>query len=987
MPKIQIDGVGTVEVDDNFMSLPPDQQQRTVEEIAASAKPSSPAPQLAPGPAEPKRDLAPSAPPAQRNPQQTFDALGKFVTSRYPNAKITSGFRSEADNRMVGGAKNSFHKTGDAIDVTGLNEGERNRLYTDLTNANVKPNEFMFHKVKGGALHLHLAADQLPEGFDSPDWGKNSNPILGKANSMFLAGVPEKTIRKFLKDNGATPNEGDIAKAFAYRAEGGKGGRFIPNPDQQQPEVQAQTAPAPTDEGTWGDTAKNAALALGKGAALGAGGLADLATQSVTGLFSPGPASEAWNPGLQEMLGNAYKNNIGEPEADTTGERYLNAAAEFTGSAVVPFGPIGKLGKTRKALEILGIGAGGGIAGEAAHDVAPSMGWDPDTARTVGQVVGGIVGGVPAVAKPIGDARFVNKRLDDPRAPFAAKAVERMDEVAQANKPNGVFPKGRGPLSVEQINSIGKQFLNEVEPRLADMNLSDLEKAQFRAALKRRADLTPEEISALEGTPTGDAIAEGIRFFQTTRTLTPGYNGYKPGPIRRAMEMGLSVAGAAQLGPLGAVLGPMVRRAVRGDPSDLNMSRLDAGRSALKRKDAWKKIGDQTGADQVGSKTSAFVKEHEDLVTAREAEAAATAEARAETQAARETAAGERRDKSLFKEAFPSRPNKAPEPTPAKPSPTVAKAASALKKLEERVQVGSTAKAIDKLNAPPKPKAEPKPKARPAIDRYVEQNIADGVQGNYNAYADTLGVERGDVLQALRNIKTDDIDPFEVQKLVNGYKLSPAGRAALIPRLQKQLKDSGVADFRAKKAAAPTEAAPKPAKPAKADKATEAKSLPAEDAPAAPTATNVDAVDAPEPPPERGNYKRIIRKDAHAAGTERIKAAQQRHRDALWTEDSGLSSEILEATKDDVEKMISHHRTAEEAMRYFDDEVMPRFDAMGRAELNQMRPHLERMVREKRYHTVAEFEREAKTSGKAGRPRKRAEEYPDPASDPDYVPF
>jgi hypothetical protein len=403
----------------------------------------------------------------------------------------------------------------------------------------------------------------------------------------------------------------------------------------------------------------------------------------------------------------------------------------------------------------------------------------------------------------------VAKRLNDPRTPFAAKAVEKMDQLAQASKPNGVFPKGRGPLSVEQINSIGKEFLNEVEPRLSGMNLGDVDAARFRAAIKRRADLKPDEIAALEGTPTGDAIAEGIRFFQTTRTLTPGYNGYKPGPIRRALELGLSVAGAAKFGPVGAVLGPIVRRAVRGDPADLNMSRLDAGKNALKRKDAWAKLGAATGADSVGSKTAAFIQEHDNTVTAQQAADAAAKQTKADAQATRDAAAGERRDQQLFKQTFPSRPKTAPDPQPYRPSPTVSKATSALKKLEEKAQVGSTAKAIDKLNAPPKPTPEPKPKARPAQDLAAENNMAQGIHGNYNAYADTLGVKRSDVLAALRQIKTDDIDPFEIRKLEHGYKLSPAGRTALIPRLQKQLKDSGVTDFRAKQAASGT--APKPA--------------------------------------------------------------------------------------------------------------------------------------------------------------------------------
>jgi hypothetical protein len=349
---------------------------------------------------------------------------------------------------------------------------------------------------------------------------------------------------------------------------------------------------------------------------------------------------------LNAQQDEAEKADLGYvPEAANGPQRYAGAVVRMGAGAL---GPAAKA-KALKAALLASIG--GGVGGEAAHDVAPALGVDPDKARFFGQVVGSVAGAGPTVAKPINEARFIKARVNDPRTPFAAKAVEKMAQVADAQKPGGVFPKGRGPLSVEQINSIGKEFLNEVEPRLADMDLDPVAKANLKAAIKRKADLKPEEIAALEGTPSGDAVAEGIRMFQATRALTPGYNGYKPGPIRRALEMGMSVAGAAHFGPFGALVGPVVRRVIRGDPADLNMSRLDAGAKALKRKDAWAKLGQQTGADAVGTKTADFIKAHEDTVASAQADAQASAQAKTDAAQARTDAATQRAKDKADKQA------------------------------------------------------------------------------------------------------------------------------------------------------------------------------------------------------------------------------------------------------------------------------------------------------------------------------------------------
>jgi hypothetical protein len=375
------------------------------------------------------------------------------------------------------------------------------------------------------------------------------------------------------------------------------------------------------------------------------------------------------------------------------------------------------------------------------------------------------------------------------------------------------------------------------------------------------------------------------------------------------------------------------------------MSRLDAGmRTPSNARTHGRSSALQTGADSVGSKTAAFIKEHDDAVAAQQDADAAAKQAKADAQATRDAAAGERRDQQLFKQTFPSRPKTAPDPQPYRPSPTVSKATSALKKLEEKAQVGSTAKAIDKLNAPPKPTPEPKPKARPAQDLAAENNMAQGIHGNYNAYADTLGVKRSDVLAALRQIKTDDIDPFEIRKLEHGYKLSPAGRTALIPRLQKQLKDSGVTDFRAKEAANPSEKAPR----------FRTKSPPRPRPRNPPRRTTTRKL-KPQRTAHRTQSVRVVRPRDYERGANRYIGAANREIDAIHAD-----PEIPNGIKDDVAHAASRVRdefkTKDAAYRFIDEDVLPDFeiDKTDPRVISLIRDRLRRVADQGKKHETQE---------------------------------
>jgi hypothetical protein len=345
-----------------------------------------------------------------------------------------------------------------------------------------------------------------------------------------------------------------------------------------------------------------------------------------------GPPLPEWaRPGqaLNAAQDEAEQKDLGYlPEAANGPQRYAGAVVRLGAGSAIPAAKLAGLGKGSGRTRRL---TGAPLAALPARRRMTL----PRARRGPGQgpfpwpsCIGSVAGGASRRGQAHQRRRGSSKRVNDPRTPFLGQGRRKDGPGRPRSRPQRRHAEGsRSRLG--RANQLHRQkFLNEVEPRLADMDLDPVRRPRFRAAIKRRADLTPDEIAALEGTPAGDAVAEGIRMFQATRDLTPGYNGYKPGPIRRGLEMGLSVAGAAHFGPFGALVGPIVRRVIRGDPADLNMSRLDAGAKALKRKDAWAKLGQQTGADSVGTKTADFIKAHDDLQGAKAAEADAAAQAK-----------------------------------------------------------------------------------------------------------------------------------------------------------------------------------------------------------------------------------------------------------------------------------------------------------------------------------------------------------------------
>lgn len=847
---------------------------------------------------------APSQPKAPRGTQATYQHLERFIKAKYPNAHFTSDYRDPQHNKDVGGVEGSYHTTRQAVDMTGLSDSERSQLQRDLLAAGVKPREFLYHNA-GSGMHLHVAADALPDEFVK-QWGNHPAPKPALADEAFV------------DENGQPLPEivgGSVGKP-------------------------AQPTEDPSVLGVLGHGAKE----IGRGFVEGAGGLVDLASEAITAPFMNNPfhlsdsaeevaaRSEGWSPGAGEAAKKAYSAVAGEPE-----DTYTNAALQGIGNLAVPLGPVSKLGKARKALTVLLSGAGGGAGAKAGHDLFP----ESHLAPVVGGLIGGLPGAVPSVAGPIGDARFVGKQLkNNPYAAYDAEIAQDLTGLTKGRTGVKTDPKGRADVTVTQVNSVERRYLRGFKEKLNALDISPERKRVLKEAIEGKHDIPVEELEALRGTVEGDAVYHGIIKTQRLRELTPEIK--RQGGLAKLIKFGMDAAGAvgggAAGGPLGIPGGLAASRLaakVLSGNGDAEAARVHSAERVIKRSKAYAKLQEKTGPSgqveaqaalnsKVDAATVARAEAQANVRAEREANAEARKTAKAEAQAERQRKAdlkasrGGLNDNQFLKtELHPPRAIDPRDVAASESHKRVSTAKAALAKLEREAARTSTRIESELTKVP-------KPRKRSPEDIAIEHNIAQGHRGSggSTAYiADVIGVEPEDVLKALHKIEVPEGLEFEVEKLRHGYAAKRPATNALMPRLKAVLEKDGVVGSR------------------------KANSRPQ----TTPDVSNLEA------PLAEGDYRPIVRKDRYDVGTERSQKAQRSTRDVMQEE---LSQEIVSSSRDDVEHIIANERTAEGALRHFDESVAPRLkkENFSPSEVEELRSWVERIAQGKRHKTDAQFE-------------------------------
>jgi hypothetical protein len=986
--------------------------------FSSPVAPSSPAPAPAASAATGGDDLTSFSTLAQRSSNPTYQPLERFIKSKFPNAVFTSDYRDPAHNKSVGGVEGSYHKTRQAVDMTGLSDADREQLKSDLHEAGVTPREFLFHNA-GSGLHLHVAADELPDSF-LQQWGDHPAPQASTppppAPAASRGSLPDDSspdrqaeIAQAQKEATALLVSGDEKGAIAHLAQH----RLTISPEELEAFHKGQRTAgfrfkgSPSQPGGtqhdldyYGDQIRR-----GIGDVMDApANVADLVYkggQAVGRVLSGGPVIGAvsdlplppWSrPGqaLNADQDQAEKKEIGYvPEAANDAQRYAGAAVRLGTGAVVPAAKLAQLGKARAALSVLTGGATGGITGEAAHDAAPLLGVDPDKARFFGQVIGSAAGSTPLAAKPIAEARFVNKQVaNNPSVPFDGEFSQDL-RAAKQNLYVPTDPRGRAALSVKAVNSVTDGYLDGIKREIKPL-VSPARNNELNTALEQRDHIGKTELDALRTDVPGNAVADAITAYQRG-----GRDGLTPelpprNRIGKALQLAGDASALASWNPLPAAAG-RIAKALLTKGGDAEAARVNSADAVIKRGPLYDKILEQTGPsgrrESRAALTQAF-NDHLDAIDAASTQAvadkatAAQARTAAATQAAKDVADAKAARSNMTPAqhaAYQVREASAAQALQSDPvpGPQPKNIASSLKKVQAATSGGvqKLSQFDDALAAP----APVKPVKISAEDLAIKNNMAQGLQGYHRAYADSISSHLGvdvtpqDVLSALKKTDLSDVDPFQVEKFQMQHKVSQAAKAAILPRVEAVLKaDKSVMER-------PADAAPA-AKPAPVKAAAAVVSDTANPAAPKAQAKAPAASSASEAAPDEMNYKSIRRPVPHAQGRATNEANFDRViNDHAMRHDGPIMSEAASG----IDYIRNTAKTTEDAMGYFDDILGPKLHNKGfdPAEIDNLRETLkEASTVGKTYRTQAQLEHGAMTRG-PGRPRSK------PGSPADDVPF
>jgi hypothetical protein len=837
--KIEVEGVGVVEVDDSFFNASPEVQQATLAEIKASSG-GAPSPAPAPAPQAPPKSAAPQAPkapPASYDGPETFSQMEAALNDLYPGkVHVNSRKRTPEHNAKVGGVPGSHHISGHSLDIHPIPGVPIERVVGDLRSRGFDITEKLHHK---NHYHLTAAGYTPPEGTPETKLNENEAAASAEAQTAFANGASRADMEALQERYGVRFDNLDAA--FKYRdVDGGKETVMFTATTREpvaDPDNPAGTAP-PEAQGQDGDGLRAPGVVMqgvNRGIASTLGAPVDLTTAAINTVLpddydikKPLLGSES----IEHLLGLAGALRP-EMEPQTRGEEYLAAAGEGIGGSVIPgLGLVGRGkavlaggntlrgGATKRALDKLAseaakrpgltvatelsAGAGSGIGAEAAEDIAP----DSSTARALGQLAGGVAGGAVPLARPAlraaADARFVSKQSrDNPFAAFDAEIAQDLGTLVDGTARAPTDPKGRAAVTIKAVNNLESRYLIGFRERLSQLDLPQAEKRRLKDAIEGKHSLTQSEVDALRGTVPGDAVADAIVKTQRLRALTPEIKrGGVSGALKSAAEALSTVAAGITGGPVAAPAGYGAVRYFLSRGADAEAARVHSAERILARKRAYEKLQGKVGPSGQRESQAAFNELYDETVTSREQADAAAAAEREAVQARKEQAKAEKEERRRAKGGATDREylKEVLRPTVSAPDPRdalsgrAAAAGKALKKLES--ETTRAARSFENEMSARDKAAQPRPAKGSAVDQSYEQAMAQGLTGESNtqaSIAERLGVPVPDMLRALDAVAPQFPDAAsDIKRIRMNFPTKNRGLfPALGPAMRKVLEADG----------------------------------------------------------------------------------------------------------------------------------------------------------------------------------------------------
>jgi hypothetical protein len=214
-------------------------------------------------------------------------------------------------------------------------------------------------------------------------------------------------------------------------------------------------------------------------------------------------------------------------------------------------------------------------------------------------------------------SNFVKSVVSHDLGPEAGEVAQ--DYLAQADQthPKGIAPRGRQPINVEDINTVGDRGLKGMRSVIAKAPIPQTQKLLLNRALdqqvdiplQRTPDLGPDRMALSDlqdpnnpigpNNVYGNGVVAAIRRAKAGDILSARYGGDQSSATRNALGM---IAGAVPL-PYGK---PSLVSWIKGAGKDINKSRMDAAATAIKRVPLFQRALDITGPSNYGPAMQAF---------------------------------------------------------------------------------------------------------------------------------------------------------------------------------------------------------------------------------------------------------------------------------------------------------------------------------------------------------------------------------------------
>ncbi|WP_156313594.1 hypothetical protein [Erythrobacter sp. SG61-1L] len=241
------------------------------------------------------------------------------------------------------------------------------------------------------------------------------------------------------------------------------------------------------------------------------------------------------------------------------------------GGAAKAAGALGKLKSAAKTGAVYGAAYGAGSDEGNPLERLDGAAYGAATGAVGGVALHGAAKAGNAALSPVArkllpklaDAQFAREQAANPHVLTDAQVADDLDRIVQTMMVDGAkrkLSKGQHSTLLNRVSDLEASYLPADE--ISTLDLPPSLKASLKSAMARRHLLSDAEVQSLrDGTPAGEAVADGIEKARRLRAYVSETSGSSNGVTKALAEALGSTAGWKAGGPLGGAIGGRLGRA------------------------------------------------------------------------------------------------------------------------------------------------------------------------------------------------------------------------------------------------------------------------------------------------------------------------------------------------------------------------------------------------------------------------------------------